>query len=348
MIDKLENVLNSEVKEQKQERNNFSNVYISNKALKKARMYAKLSRDNRGSPIECYGYLLGSLDKRKRIVEDVYYAPNQDGSSAHTMISGEQVILAGKEIREKFQKRIVGWWHSHANFQPFHSGTDDQNHKTVLDQIAPSNYINAYTEKEFLKDTIKKTKNGNSKVFVCDRNNNSKRLEIIFSELEENPLSRMPVEKLVLRMPSKISYAYSIVVNALGSKPHCEIATLKFCNLCPSEKYAASQFPLRVVDYDLDIELDKDKLAKEVDSKLIVPKYISFKQKMKQKRNSGRIIDNKVYVQTSGGVFVLAKTIKKKCKTGKKDIEKINKKQTDSTKREKKGLISEMIGKLLD
>jgi proteasome lid subunit RPN8/RPN11 len=304
-----------EVKEAKLERKIFSSMYITKDALMKARLYATLSKDNSGTNIECYGYPIGNIVKKNRVIEDVYFAPNQTNGSAHTLIPAESVIAAGREIRER-GKRVLGWWHSHANFQPFHSGTDDENLKTVLDQVAPSNYITIYKNMNFLDGDIKKTRNGNGgSVIVCDRNNSSKRLEMIFNELDENPLAGMPMEKLVVRIPEKICYAYSLVVNARGDTPYAEIAIRRFCNSCGRDEYESfDHLPLRVLDYDSGAEIDEKKMGEEVKTKLVLPRpriivpVIKFRKKDKKKHN--RIVSlpprkpteplNLVQVQTSG------------------------------------------------
>lgn len=270
----LDKILDSEPEEIKAERNLFSKLYIVKGALKKAQLYASFAKDYSNNTIECYGFSLGSLNKQNRVIEDIYFAPEQTNTSAHTRISAETVIQAGKEIREK-KKRVLGWWHSHANFDPFHSGTDAENMKTVIDQVAPTNYINVYEDITFLKDEIKKTFNGDSSILVCDRNNSSKRLEMIFASLDKNPLIGMPMEKIIVRIPNKISYAYSLVVNANGEQPYAEIATIKFCSSCHSDEYESRKVPIRVLDVDTDIELDEKILREEVRSKIKInkPRY---------------------------------------------------------------------------
>ncbi len=272
MMDRLEAALTSEPEGRKVERQNFSRVYLAKDALQKARMYADLARDRSGKNIECYGYLIGSPDRRSRLADDVYFAPDQDNNSAHTEIPASAVIRAGREIRG-MNKRVLGWWHSHANFPTFHSGTDDDNLKNVLNQIAPSNYITTYEELDFLQGDIKKTRNGNSTIVVCDRNNTSRRLEMVFEELDENPLAGMPMEKLIVRIPMQVSYAYSVVVNAIGSHPYSEVATRNYCSTCGKDHYEARKVPLRIAEGS-GLELNKKIMAKEVKSKLILPKRI--------------------------------------------------------------------------
>ncbi|MBR9705869.1 hypothetical protein GOV14_02425 [Candidatus Pacearchaeota archaeon] len=272
MNKRLDELLSQEVPvEVKKEKNPFSRIYITKDAYVKASLYAQLARERNGSHIECYGYLIGTMDRKNRIAYDVYFAPGQEPNAAHVYIPSEKVIEAGRDIRENLGMRVLGWWHSHATMPTFHSGTDDANHRTIVNQIAASNYINQYTEKEILSGDLKKTMFGDSKLMICDRNNNSKRLEILFSKLDENPLAYLPIEKLVLRTPKKISYAYSMVVNAIGSKPYGEIATVNFCTGCHKNEYQHEKVPVKVLDYKTGLSLNVKELKKEVKSKIVYP-----------------------------------------------------------------------------
>ena len=213
------------------------------------------------------------MSRKNRLIRDVYLAPDQDGKSAHTSVSGEAVNKAGRELRE-LGARVLGWWHSHANFAPFHSTTDDNNLETVLDQVAPTNHITVYKEFTYLDNDIKKTMAGDSKIYICDRNNTGRRLELMFSELKENPLAGTPMERIVVRLPIKISYAYSLVVNASGDPSHAEVATRYLCPCCSEGSYKARRVPIKAVDCESSLELDINKLRQEVKSKIILPKPI--------------------------------------------------------------------------
>jgi len=304
-MDKLERLLNSEIIsneiDEKSERNHFSYLYVTKQALQKARIYAELSKDYSGSNIECYGYALTDPNKKNRIIEDVYYAPDQTNTSAHTLIPSEAVLKAARDIKQR-GKKVIGWWHSHANFGTFHSGTDDQNHRTVLDQIAASNYIQIYHDLAFLDENIKKTKSGDSTVYVCDRNNSAKRLELFFNELVENPLNGTSMDKLVVRLPMKISYAYSMVVNARRSPPYAEIATIEFCSTCSHDEYEAKEVPVRVLDYPTDIEIDAKEMKKEVRSKLVLPQrkiIVPVKYRFEKEKSNNSPLGK--YVEKRGG-----------------------------------------------
>lgn len=271
MIDRLENILNSEIaendKEEAKERALFSRIYIPIDVYQKMIKYARFARDKSG---ECYGYLIGSPNRVNRLIEDVYFAPNQTNNSAHTQISGKSVLKVGKDIREK-EKRILGWWHSHADLSIFPSGTDDENFHTVLDQIAPTNYVISYDDIKFLKEDIKKTLDGDKKLIVCDRNNSARRLEMLFSEISENPLTGIPLKEIIVRLPKQTSYAYSIIVNASEEKPYAGLLTREFCMSCRSNagREEPRELPLKILNYKIGVKLNDAELRKEVDSKII-------------------------------------------------------------------------------
>src|SRR3989339_328274 len=263
---------------QKKDRALFSALYVTEDALMKARTYAQLARDRSGNYIECYGYLLGDLDRRKRIANDAYLAPEQDNNSTHTEISGETVLKAAKEIREKFGKRVIGWWHSHCDFETFHSGTDEANHHLIAYQIAPGNYLNRYEEFEFLSGELKKVKSENG-ISIGPRNNMSRRLELKLSGTEaENVLKGVKFDKVSLRVPIRTGYAYSMVVNAVGDRPYTEIATLEYAPLTMKEQYSHFKVPLKVID-GVKLNFTEKELKEEIKKKIILPPPIRYSRK---------------------------------------------------------------------
>ena len=272
MTDRLENILISEIEENGKEgvkdRALFSRIYMPQDVYQKMLKYARFANPRSG---ECYGYLIGSSNRVNRLIEDVYFAPNQTNNSAHTQISGKTVLKVGKEMREK-GKRVLGWWHSHADIEISPSGTDDENFHTMLDQIAPTNYVIAYEDIKFLKEDIKKTLDGDNRLIICDRNNSARRLEMLFSEIRENPLIGIPLKGIVVRLPKQISYAYSIITNARGEKPYAGLLTREFCMSCKSDagEEEPKELPLRVLkNYNIGVKLDDAELKKEVNSKII-------------------------------------------------------------------------------
>ena len=125
------------------EHNLLSDVQVTREALNKANRYAKLVCDVFQDDLECYGYLIKPKERRDRIATDAYLATGQTVSHSGVSLNGEEVIKAGKEL-DKLGYSVLGWWHSHAMYHPFHSYTDDRNMITVLNEIAPINFITVY------------------------------------------------------------------------------------------------------------------------------------------------------------------------------------------------------------
>ncbi|MBI2124873.1 hypothetical protein HYT92_03720, partial [Candidatus Pacearchaeota archaeon] len=145
------------------------------------------------------------------------------------------------------------------------------NFHTMLDQIAPTNYVISYEDIKFLKEDIKKTLDGDNRLIICDRNNSARRLEMLFSEIGENPLTGIPLKEIVVRLPKQISYAYSIITNAQGEKPYAGLLTREFCMSCKSNagEEEPKELPLKVLNYKIGVKLDDAELKKEVNSKII-------------------------------------------------------------------------------
>ena len=284
-LDKLEMALASEPEEIKQEKELFSRLYVTSYTLEKARAYAKLAKDRQGEFTECYGFLLGDANRRSRLANDIYFTPGQKVNAAHVLIPAKKVIEAGRYIRKYLpDKKIIGWWHSHANFNPFHSGTDDENLKIVTNQIAPTKYLNIYEEKDFFNGEIRATRN-NGSFYICDKHNNSRRLEIALQDLDGNPLKGIVIGRVKVRMPVEVGYAYSMVVNALGDRPYGEIASRRLCTACGKGEYKNKEVPVEVIDVG-DYELDIDEMKKEVKEKIILPAQFICTSKNKFSRRA--------------------------------------------------------------
>jgi len=289
MVDQLEKLLlggdEEPIAEVCAEKNLFSKLYICRPALEKAQLYARLIKDETGKHTECIGYCITGENNKNRLIEDIYFAPDQINGSADTKLEAEAVIKAGREIRA-MKKRVLGWWHSHADFSPFHSGTDDENIETVLDQIGSGNYSRIYTEINLLGDEIKKVKLDESSLAIGDRSNLSKRLEITFDDNYKNPLIGIPLKKVVLRMPQKVGFAYSLVVNARGDTPFGKIATAKYCFNCANYECELKEVPVRVVNYDPGIEINEAKIRADIKNKMKSNIYLPRKFKKISEKNT--------------------------------------------------------------
>src|SRR3989339_1989496 len=248
---KLDDILSGKNETNEEEiKNPLTKLYISSYALEKVQKYAKLAKSY-DSSIECYGYLLGDEKRKGRFVDDVYFAPEQTNSYAHTEISGETVIKAAKEIKP-LGKRVLGWWHSHGSLSTFHSGTDDRNLETVLNQVAPNNYL----------------------------------------VREKQITAKLNGKEVKVQVPYKIRFAYSLVVNASGAKPYAEVKVIEDCPFCGLMEHDSEKIEIREIKYGnktLDeAELEKEVKSKIIKEK--PREFTKFEYKPYQGNNGQKVI----------------------------------------------------------
>lgn len=164
---------------------------ITKGAFEKAKTYAKLVTILAGSGMECYGYLLKDKDALDDTVKDIYFADDQDTSSAHVRVTPEGVKKAGEEA-ERRNSEIVGWTHSHGTLSVFHSSWDKDNFEVILHEIATQTMY----RKELANYVVK-----NGRVFFDDYAVDGLKLP------EGN--GKVRIMKKVERQP----FAWSMVVN---------------------------------------------------------------------------------------------------------------------------------------
>lgn len=238
---------------QNQTNERVEDIQITKEALEKAHMYAKKIQEVHGSNLECYFFLISPVTEKDRIVRDIYF-PEQEVTHASVRISEDTIIKSGKILREK-GFRILGWAHSHASFHTFHSGTDDANHVSVLNEISSDNYVEIANEKEMFRQPVE-TSIGKDKIIITDK---SKRVSLI---LDVSGDFRGKVISSKLSGPIRVGFAYSLVVNADEKlRPHCEIAIKEFCPLYLREKEVETyKVPISIIQnqaYKAKIDIDE-------------------------------------------------------------------------------------------
>jgi len=290
MVNKLDALLSQEPVEEGGEahiplkRNPVAQAYITRSALNKANTYARLVCDVLEKSAECYGYLISPRGIKDRLVRDVYLAPNQV-SSCDVKVSGEEVISAGRDI-DKMGYKVLGWWHSHADFDPFHSGTDDENMMKVLNAIAATNFVTTYRPMPLMSGELGVRRRGTN-VEIYEVNNPHKKFRLNLSSEEFKARDLGIVKSLVADMPARVGFAYSIVVNARGDKPYCEVATRDFCGLCYGGEERSVESRLRVINRDA-FEIDEIQIARDIEKKIKKPEPIVSSRAGRVKRLMGR------------------------------------------------------------
>jgi len=199
---------------------------IAERALRKAEAYARLVVRTLGN-YECLGFLLG--DPQSGVVTDVLLAPGQRVSCASVVVDGPAVLAAGREIAGR-GLRALGWFHSHGLMEPFHSGTDDANTEELLGQLAPCNMFD-------VAETLTAAPDENGRRFYLD---GEERLELVAA-------GDAPLPEVQLRRTAPVGFAYSLVVNALGDKPHTELYTKRWCPHCGHETISRARVMLEIL-----------------------------------------------------------------------------------------------------
>lgn len=259
MKPKLREFLNAKIEAEEKSKFKFEYLNITEKALRKAQKYAQLVVEEFG-PKECMGYLLTDADNDSGIVTDVLLAPNQEVTGTSVEIDGSAVIQAGKEARER-GKRVIGWWHSHADFSPFHSSIDDKNTRIVLNQIQSSNYESTVDEVVFDKLT---TTVEDDRVIISSQERD---LTLVL----RNKSATVPdILEVKLKRREYVSYAYSLVVTADSQKTYAEIALKRWCDQCSCEGTESYEVELNIIDGE------EEQMREEVKAKVITPKLRRF------------------------------------------------------------------------
>ena len=117
-------------------------IRITRKALSDMFLMAKAANNISHSALEIYCVCLGDRISEEYPTEvgviNEIFIPSQHVTGASVTVSEEGLREAGTHMR-KTGKIILGWSHSHANFSVFSSGTDDINHKKMLNDT--TNYM---------------------------------------------------------------------------------------------------------------------------------------------------------------------------------------------------------------
>lgn len=276
----------------------INDLHITKSALTKAHIYAKKIREVHGKDLECYFFLISPANKKDRIARDIYF-PRQEATSASVHIDEDVIVDIGKELREKGLK-ILGWSHSHSIFHTFHSGTDDENHISVLNEISSDNYIEFKNEKDMFRHGIDTNINKNI-VVISDKTRNIELILDVSGKFNGKVLSSK------LNAPIKVGFAYSLVVNADDNlKPHCEVAIKEFCPLYLREKEVETyKVPIKIIENDdYPIIVDENKIKEEIKEKVSMftfgGSFFDYREKERAKKRS---VSYGELGQQSDGVF---------------------------------------------
>lgn len=261
MLENLEELLGStpySLEDQEKEKGP-DKVRITPGALTKIKTYARLVERITGSANECYGYLLANKEDDSGVVVDAYLGDNQSYSSAHVSISGQDVVRAANVVDPQGYK-IVGWWHSHARFSVFHSGTDVNNFETIVHAVGPNTLRTEYEDVDV--NAIARDGKVDLGGYLVD------------AEL---------LKDADIKKKNTYSWAYSLVVNVMGDV-YTEVQTKE---LKPDNEWELKD-PIKRAGYELheaenDLTIDAKVLEDEVYAKLNVTRYVPVEKFTKRK-----------------------------------------------------------------
>ncbi|MBN2051877.1 Mov34/MPN/PAD-1 family protein [Candidatus Woesearchaeota archaeon] len=223
--------------------------------------YAKLCSRIAGSGMECYGYLLMPKDSLDGVITNLYFADEQIVNSAHVRVTDEAVYNASK-MMEPQGYQIVGWWHSHGDMEPFHSGWDKDNFVVVTQSVSPRTM---YRNKEI--------------VYIADETAGEVKLDTITIRGIDAKKFKESNPKILKKEEGK-PYAFSMVVNNMGNY-YIERRSKTYNERTNSYELDEPIRPkLEVVDTDEDLEFLISHVEKDIHRKLIFPNedYASFSQ----------------------------------------------------------------------
>jgi proteasome lid subunit RPN8/RPN11 len=281
-------------------------LQITKAAYEKAFAYARIISELSGDlGTEITGYLVTPKEAKDRVVRDCYLINGQLAEPAEVKIQPQDIIQAGREIDE-MGYRVLGWWHSHGDLKTFHSSIDVENQMTVLNAIAPFNYVIEKADKKL--EDLKVYREGKD-IVLSERRDPGIKYRLTLDENSGLTLANMQIE-----MEKRVGFAYSLVVhgpklkvrvpivrkkNTKNSligffhssesdyepvmvdgrpafriehrdreiKPYAEIATRLNCDFCNEMTEKSRDVDVRVFDKD-NIDFDEEELFKEVREKV--------------------------------------------------------------------------------
>ncbi len=237
-------------------------------ALEKAEAYARLVAERFDGLYESIGFLLGERGPGPvALVTDAMLAHDQAVSMGSAQISPRGVLASGREI-ERSGKQVLGWWHAHpAN--TFHSGTDDENLRLVLEDLAGAHrWPRRPPEPAALRwedgALVVRTPAGTLRLTG----------EGLPAQPGAGAADPLPVGAEFSGDGHVVSVAYSLVVSASGRfRPYAEMAVRSHCCLCERAEVVTRSVAVRLVPEHPPQPLDVDAMRREVERRVRLQDY---------------------------------------------------------------------------
>ncbi len=255
---------------------------ITRGAFAKAHLYAKLVCAIAGGGMECYGYLLKQADSQDDVVTNIYFADDQETSAAYVRVTEEGIHKTGLAVAARHEQ-ILGWWHSHGNFAPFHSGTDVQNFEQLLHAIA--------------SQTMFKTEEA---VYIADGDT------VTVDRYRLDGFKPSVPKPRIIKKVERQPFAFSMVVNAHNNYYLETITKTYLPEIGEFGLNEPTRPRLTIVDAEGDIELDIREMEWEIYNKVRMDKHPGEERPRRYRDTEHRAITRrflgaaKDYLRTGG------------------------------------------------
>src|SRR3989339_295441 len=275
----------------------FKGIPITDYALEKMKTYAELAGSS-----EIYGFLVCQRRNKSRIIEDAILAINQEASGASAGLSG----TAAGESKDEL-KRLglvpIGFWHSHGNFDTWHSSTDDGNLDTYMEALA-ANTESTYSKKPrshhyidhensrfiavidgkqvsigidpenftYIYKLDSQRKTNEEKIVIEMKNKKPMILKDGFGTLILRGYKGQVIDDYESDLTKTLGVAYSVVVNR-RKKVYGELFISRWCSFCESIETKVVKDAEIIEIPTGKFSLDKDELTKDLEERVVGFKY---------------------------------------------------------------------------
>ena len=100
-----------------------ASVKITRAAYQKMSLYARLITEITGLNLECGGLLLDPSAAQDGVTRDIYLLPDQEVTESAGHFGNDSLMQAYGHLK-KTRVQVLGLWHSHGSYPPFHSTPD--------------------------------------------------------------------------------------------------------------------------------------------------------------------------------------------------------------------------------
>ncbi len=299
-----------------------STLPITRNTLEKAYEICRAVHTIDGKANEWFSFLLAQKNDPCYVVRDLLLVKGTHAGHAYVAVSGENHARANLEVvklNEELDRDyyIIGWLHSHADFQPNHSQTDNENFEQLLNTLylntqqrerIPLNIVESAPSWELKEGKIRITGQDTVDGYLEYTIPNPERLEQLLeqygfgkkngfsfgkkraSEEEVQRLWREVVELCDLKTyePLIRGFGYSIVVNEKKDTPYAEIGIVEEKGITGIGKKTIIRqtISLEVVDVEDDVEFTTQAMQELVRERIVFPpKYVAKFPSGNGKRN---------------------------------------------------------------